>query len=188
MPATGSQTLRVCLRRATDTAHTTLDRTLADFDLTQPRDYARFLAIQLSARAPVETWCDRYAPAELSPPKQAQLLRADIADLEQVRADGLSGTGAVLEAGLEPLAVAWVIAGSSLGNRAMLAGLRKSGASSLPVRFLSDPEMTRFWNSLKPLVERPSSQFDTVSMAASAHAIFALFQARADAWPEAALV
>ena len=48
-----TQNLRNHLRHATAKAHDALDRSMADFDLSDRRSYAGFLTVQLAARAPI---------------------------------------------------------------------------------------------------------------------------------------
>lgn len=179
MQCCGSQTLRDCLRSATDRAHAHLDETMSALDLSSPDDYAHFLAIQLAAREPIELWCSGNCPPELTPPLQSPLIRADLAELGRSSPPTV-GSITALASDLDPLAVAWVVAGSSLGNRAMLGAMTKAGASALPRHFLSDPAMLSFWKTLKPSLELPASAQPPVRMIESAKAVFAVFQHHAD--------
>ncbi|MEX0341168.1 MAG: hypothetical protein AB3N06_01140 [Erythrobacter sp.] len=79
-------------------------------------------------------------------------------------------------AGSDPLGACWVLAGSSLGNRAILARLGKSGLQR-PVAFLSDTRMTAYWKQLRPLLERPHSLPDDRAALAAAQATFSHFNA-----------
>ena len=54
-------------------------------------------------------------------------------------------------------AAAWVLAGSSLGNRSILAQLKKRGgaAAHWPHAFLGDDAMLDFWKALRGRIECP---------------------------------
>lgn len=171
---TGTDDLRQYLREHTAAAHDRLDQGMARFDLAEPRDYAAFLSIQLAARAPIEAWCAAHAPPGLTPPEQAPAIRADLAQL---------GIRNVVDAAplttdfVEPLGVAWALGGSLLGNRAMVAHLRKRVPDTWPVRFLSDDAMTVFWKALRPRLEGPADAETARGAAISAQAVFARFEA-----------
>lgn len=169
-----TQNLRNHLRHATAKAHDALDRSMADFDLSDRRSYAGFLTVQLAARAPIEEWCAAQVPEEFRPPAQAPLIRADLADL------GISAEREAVAPArelTEPLGVAWTLGGSSLGNRAMLAHLRKRTGADWPTAFLADPRMAQFWSALRPRIEQPTDSATASRAAASALAVFARFEA-----------
>ena len=175
------RTLRHALRDACDADHRLLDDSMASLDLAQRADYARFLSIQLAARVGVEVWLERHCPAVIRPPSQRALVAADLAELG---CESVAG-GPAFDApeGADPLGVAWVLAGAHLGNRAMLAGLAKSGKQMPPVRFLSDPAMIDYWARLRPLLERPADPATTRAAIAAAKSVFAHFQALAKSAP-----
>ena len=85
--------------------------------------------------------------------------------------------GHYADAGEVALGVAWVIAGSSLGNRAMLSDLRKRGHEGQPASFLGNEDMAIFWHDFRPRID----SWDGAPQAAvsAAHATFAHFSATA---------
>ena len=184
MRAPQENTIRDGLRATTREAHDALDLSMSRLDLADPEDYACFLAIQLAAREPVEAWCAAHCTPDLRPPAQASLIRADLVELGR-NAPPASSPPKYLPHDLEPLAVAWVMAGSSLGNRTLLARMRKAGASGMPTDFLDDPAMTNFWQGLKPKLDRPAAPGESDRMAESARTIFALFAQEAALLDEA---
>lgn len=170
--------LRTTLRGETRAAHESLDGAMAQLDLADAADYALFLRIQYAARIGVEAWLVRHAPPKLQPPPQAPALAADLQALgEALPLDQplfeLTGDEAAM-------GVAWVIAGSSLGNRAMLADLRKRGHGERPTAFLGNEEMARFWHDFRPRID----SWDGHSQAAvdAAKATFTHFSAIAVAY------
>jgi heme oxygenase (biliverdin-IX-beta and delta-forming) len=174
--------LRVHLRVATMAAHDLLDAAMQEASgWQQPGDYARFLALQYAARTPVEAWLAVHAPEDLVPPQQTPFLAADLAAL-----------GAALPApappltGLSPtpdtaLGVAWVLAGSALGNRAIARQVARIGGGTWPVAFLGDDAMLGFWQALRARIERPAPGIEAAGAAHAAAAIFAHFLAVAAA-------
>jgi heme oxygenase len=161
------------LRTATSEAHDRLDRAMAALDLIQRGDYARFLRVQHAARAPIEAWCQAALPQELLPPSQLALIEADLADLGESSRTASSRPFIANADGA--LGIAWALGGSSLGNRAMLADLRKRGGAALPARFLSDGAMPAFFASLRPKLEQPIDEAAIAGAVAGAHAVFARF-------------
>jgi len=145
---------------------------MSALDLADPQDYALFLNIQLAARAPIERWASRHAEPDLRPPEVVALLKADLA--------ALGITADVPESRFEPgptahaLGLAWAIAGSHLGNRALLARLRERGAA-LPKAFLGDPRMPLFWKRIRPRIEAPATQVPVAGALVAANAVFACF-------------
>lgn len=136
-------------------------------------DYARFLSLQLAARIPVEAWLDQHAPADLRPPPQSDLIASDLAEL------GVEAPAAAPDFAFEDdqdeatcLGAAWVLAGSSLGNRSILAELKRRGepAAQWPHAFLGDDAMLAFWKGLRTRIEQsvPSEQRDAAGRGARA--------------------
>lgn len=176
--AAGAADLRVHLRGATMAAHDLLDAAMqAAAGWHSRADYARFLALQHAARAPVEAWLAAHAPATLHPPPQTPLIAADLAALgaavpppapaPRIAALG-RGAGTVL-------GVAWVLAGSALGNRAIARAVARIGAGAWPVAFLGDGAMLAFWQALRARIERPCGPREAEGAAAAAEAVFAHF-------------
>ncbi|MEL6541697.1 MAG: biliverdin-producing heme oxygenase [Pseudomonadota bacterium] len=171
-----SENLRQTLRKATADAHDRLDgtmRVVAGWSTID--DYTRFLALQYAARKPVEQWIEANAPADLRPPAQSPLIKRDLADLQcELPTDELTFDPPFFN-DHEPqgrhsatLGSAWVLAGSSLGNRAILGEItrlaKREGWPAWPSRFLGDPNMLDFWKRLRSRIEN-AADVDTVLMA-----------------------
>ena len=159
--------------------HDTLDLRVAELRLTEPEDYAEFLLFQYRSRLPVESWAEKEMPRELLPPLQVPLIETDLSAL------GCSVPSRVgdfvLPTGSDPIGAAWALAGSSLGNRAMLNSMRKAGGlrADWPDAFLSDTAMTHFWTGLREKIEQPYSG-DPAAALRAAEAVFARFIAESE--------
>ena len=118
--------------------------------------FARFLKIQYASREFLDAG---FAEQELdflgSPPSQLELLGRDLATLghEPMHAHG----GASFVSPAAALGAAWVISGSSMGNRAMLTQRRKLGREHADA-FLADHRMPAYFRSLLPLL---TGEFDS---------------------------
>ena len=154
------ETLRQHLRGATAAAHDRLDQAMRPpEDWRSNGAYARFLSSQFQARIAVEEWLSDHAPADLTPPEQTSALADDL------RALGAEMPTQRFEFSLEDqgsatmLGAAWVLAGSSLGNRAMHRDMRRAlpEVEQWPDAFLSSTEMTKFWHGLRSRIEAPAS-------------------------------
>lgn len=167
------RTVREYLRDETSPSHDRLDRRLGSVLDGTAAGYAEFLAIQYRARKGIEDWLERSAIPN-APPSQVPLIARDLAalgarlPLSAPRFDGVPAS--------DPLGVCWVLAGSSLGNRAILAQMRKAG-SAFPVTFLSDPSMTDYWQTLRPALAQPVDPIRHSPMLAGAGAVFEHFNA-----------
>ena len=175
--------LRSHLQASTKGIHQRLDRSVSAADLLHPAGYARFLRCQLSARDGIEDWADLHCPALLRPPSTSQLLSEDLADIARDLGEAEHGADATpfsLPAQSDPIGLAWAIAGSHMGNKAMLVRLRKAEASQgiapVPCRFLSDARMTGFWRTLLPRLEEQCSAARAEPAIRAAHAVFARFE------------
>ncbi|MEO0463930.1 MAG: hypothetical protein AAF127_12420 [Pseudomonadota bacterium] len=77
--------------------------------------------------------------------------------------------------------MAWVLAGSSLGNRSILAEVRRTASDNCeagwPARFLSDAAMLAFWKDLRAQIERPASCAEARAASEAATAVFDHFLA-----------
>ena len=181
--------LRSYLRSVTADAHDRLDRTMREKARWETSDgYARFLALQFTARKPLENWIDAHAPAALVPPHQSPLIAGDLLALgaELPSADTLRISHAdTSESAM--LGAAWVLAGSSLGNHAILAEIKRACAPRdvWPHGFLGDDSMRDFWKALRVRIERPAKRRELESARDAAIAVFAHFleTAQADARP-----
>lgn len=174
MQAPHEDSIRQCLRASTREAHDALDASISRLDLADPQDYARFLVIQLAAREPIEAWCATHCAPDLRPPVQSPLIRSDIAGLGR-SSPPATNPAPQLSSNLDPVAVAWVMAGSSLGNRTLLARMRKAGADGMPTTFLADPAMGAFWARLKPELDRPAPPQTRKRLGETAETIFTVF-------------
>ncbi|MEM7779259.1 MAG: biliverdin-producing heme oxygenase [Pseudomonadota bacterium] len=173
--AGSDQTLRQYLRAATAHSHDKLDHAMRDQGgWEQADDYARFLQLQHAARVPVEAWLEAHAPVDLRPPRQTGLIANDLtelganlpssdADFAMDDADDATFLGA-----------AWVLAGSSLGNRSILAELKKRGepAAHWPHAFLGDDAMLAFWKRLRARIEQPVPNDNRDAAGRGARAVF----------------
>jgi heme oxygenase len=175
-----SESLRSHLRAATMAAHDLLDHAMQAASGWQTRaDYARFLALQHAARAPLEDWLAAHASADLRPPPQTCLLAQDLAALGmELPAPAPVLTLSSPDAGTAPgtaLGTAWVLAGSALGNRAIARQVARIGAGQWPVAFLGDDAMMAFWQSLRARIDQPAVPGEAEGATRAADAVFAHF-------------
>lgn len=184
-----SSTLRQSLRQATAHAHDQLDSTMrAVAGWSSLADYTRFLSLQHAARAPVEAWLAAHAPSDLHPPPQTPLIAQDLAQLDHALPHrdvrfSLSRDTTTNSERASALGVAWVLAGSSLGNRAILSEIRRAaqakGWPDWPAAFLGDEAMLSFWKRLRIELEN-STDMEVVEVASrSAASVFDHFIAHA---------
>lgn len=146
----------------------------AAMPLSSTGDYASFLGAQFAARAAMEDAFAATSPGMLGqPPKQTQLIVADLAELGHAAPAPVSAPHLRGEA--RALGAAWVVAGSSLGNRAMLAQRKKVGLSGAD-RFLSDGAMPAYFKQLLDVLESPENHVPLEAVFDGAHAAFALFE------------
>jgi|TARA_R100000049_G_scaffold5356_1_gene16006 heme oxygenase len=173
--------LRARLRTATQDDHQELDDALGRLDLADRHDYACFLRLQSRARIGVESWLARWCPQEWLPPAQTGLIESDLSALGCARADGFEeNIPAFTYASQGPLAwlgAAWVLAGSSLGNRMMERELTSRAPEGWPMQFLRDETMPAYFKALRPLLAS-----DEINPGAerTARAVFAHFSREAD--------
>lgn len=185
--AVPSGNLRATLRAATMAAHDLLDHAMQAASGWQTRnDYARFLALQYAARLPVEQWLAAHAAPGCAPPPQTPLIAADLALLGQplpapARLFTLGRTGPGHVTG-----TAWVLAGSALGNRAIVRQVARVGAGAWPVNFLDDSAMMDFWQGLRARIESAALPADATGATEAAEAVFAHFLAVAQQGENAA--
>ncbi|KLE34907.1 hypothetical protein AAW00_10600 [Aurantiacibacter luteus] len=167
--------MRGYLKARTAGRHDVLDALGAPESFADRGAYCDFLARQFAARLGLEHWVALYCPADLAPPPMAELLADDLA------ANGCAfphypTRHFALPAGADPLGLAWVVAGSHLGNRAMLARLRRE-APGTPAAFLADERMQAFWKALRPRLEAQVSPAEAEGAALAAEAVFDHFLA-----------
>lgn len=162
------------LRQATQAAHQRLDAAAGSLPLESDRDYATFLSAQFIGRVAMEGAFESLAPGEIgAPPKQSSLIASDLRDLGFCVPTG--GTPPRLGDRRAALGAAWVVAGSSLGNRAILSRRRKLGLRRAE-RFLSDDGMPVYFKRLCAVMESPHSCEDLDAATSGAHQAFALFE------------
>ncbi len=175
MPEMGpveSESLRDCLRKGTVEAHDRLDQAVSALDLAKPPAMAAFLRFQYTARAPIEEWLAKHAP-DLALPAMAPLIAGDLAALRHP----LPTTAPFhFPTAAGALGIAWALAGSHLGNRAMLARLRKSDVEDIPVDFLADETMREAWKTLLPQLEAPAIRLEGAQAVTAATAVFRHFE------------
>lgn len=169
MRAEPSGSLRTVLKQRTRPLHDKLDAMLGHAPLDSC-GYVAFLGVQYASRAPIEAWAAVMAP-EIRPPASAPLIAQDLASL------GVPlpcEARFVWPAGADPLGVAWALAGSSLGNRALLHQRRKAGLEG-PDRFLTDPAPVLYFQALLPRLAEavPAARADAA--ARGAEAVFRTF-------------
>lgn len=179
MPARCDQApqLRARLRAATQDSHTSLDNALGRLDLADHSEYACFLRVQARARQGVEQWLARYCPEEWMPPAQGSLLRSDLAALGADWSDTAPPFDHGDEGPVAWIGAAWVLAGSSLGNRMMERDLSARAPAGWPMAFLRDDAMPRYFKALRPLLEGTDINPGAERVAI---AVFTHFQAVAD--------
>lgn len=161
--------LREHLRSHTRRDHEQLDKALASLDLSRQQDYARFLRFHAVARAGIEDWLSRHAPAEACPPQQLSLIEDDLAALGAIPPSSTPAFEAPAE---NWLGVSYVVAGSHLGNRMLL---KQIDATSQPHAFLSGEAMQDYWKHLRPALEESVGGREANENAASARAAFTHF-------------
>lgn len=180
--AAPGESLRTHLRAATMAAHDLLDHAMQAASGWQTReDYARFLGLQHASRAPLESWLAAHAPENLVPPPQTGLIAQDLAQLGMAVPPpaplftiGRPGPGAAL-------GIAWVLAGSALGNKAILRQVARIGSGAWPTTFLGDDGAMAFWQDLRARIERPADAAEAEGATRAAEAVFAHFLGVAEA-------
>lgn len=165
--------LRNQLRQATAKKHTRLDTAFGDLPLSSDRDYADFLLGQYRARKIVGTALAICPPFGIAaPPCQLASLSQDLVDLgNKIRG---AESDLVFATPLVSLGAAWVLAGSSLGNRTIRTRRRKAGLRG-PDRFLSDDSLARYFVELLAILDRSYTVVEVEQAIAGAHATFDVF-------------
>lgn len=144
------------MRAATAHSHDRLDTSMRPAsDWRSREDYGRFLSVQFCARVPVEHWLSSFAPADLRPPEQTHLLVSDLINLGMPIPKAGDALGLEYKGRATAIGVAWVLAGSSLGNKAMLLDMQRTlpQGERWPHYFLGAEAMTEFWKTLRSGVE-----------------------------------
>ena len=166
-------TLRDILRSATVGDHARLDHQLAEIDLARCDDLARFLGIHFAARAGVERWLAANCPPGWEPPVQTPLIAEDLAALGS-RVEDFPAQQFEPGHSADWMGPAYVIAGSHLGNRLLLA---QAGAA-LPCSargFLTGTAMQDYWRRLRTLLSEAPGPDGGADAVAGARATFTHF-------------
>ena len=141
-------------------------------------DYAVFLTAQFAAREAIDRALDAMPPMALAaPPLQTALIENDLRDLGFGAPSRLQGIR--LDDRHEALGAAWVVAGSSLGNRAILARRKKAGLAGAD-RFLADGAMPAYFRQVLEIMETSRSPSALAAAIKGAHKAFALFETAFD--------
>lgn len=172
---TDSPGLRTTLRDKTRDPHDRIDGLMGDLALGPAQDYVRFLEIQYRARVPLERWLAANLLADLVPPASSGLIADDLVALNRP-VPCTNGEFTAPAAG--GLGVAWVVAGSSLGNRTILAQRRRRGLGG-PDGFLSSTQMPAFFKRLLGVMDRSPAARDAGGPIGGAMVAFAWFEATA---------
>lgn len=172
----GMGNLRSLLRMNTRVVHDRLDETLHGGALGDDRAYGQFLAVQLSARCGIESALRTWGGDFPVPPPASHLIRDDLRDLGQAVPPA---TPFVLPEG-GALGACWALAGSSLGNRVLLAERRRRGHTRAS-RFLADPAGAIAFRDLLPFLNHVVPEEDAARAIRGAEAVFATFLAAAAA-------
>ena len=170
----GTDNLRFFLRSATAEAHERLDASMrVASGWGQLEEYASFLGLQHAARNSVEAWLAIHAPPDLLAPAQIPLIARDLSVLGTGVSEGEKFSHPDTSRA-SVLGIVWALAGSSLGNRAILKDVRRAsgGEGVWPEAFLADPAMPAFWSSLRREVERPSDALEAETARRAAIALF----------------
>ena len=198
-PKTARDSLRRHLRAATAEAHDRLDFAMRNASGWAVRDdYIRFLALQLSARRPVESWLAQRAPAHLLPPPQSPLIERDLIAMGEHCCSTLAAIPFQPPAPSDAsvLGVAWVLAGSALGNRSILKEVDRASQeddTAWSTAFLGDPAMLEFWQRLRVRMESPARNEEASAASAAAEGVFSHFircagldpvSTECEPWPE----
>ena len=135
--------------------------------------FARFLTIQYASRELLDAGFAEQKPDHIdAPPSQLDLLDHDLASLghEPVHIPGSASFTTPTAA----LGAAWVVSGSSMGNRAMLAQRRKHGLDHANA-FLADSRMPTYFRTLLPLLAGEFDRIEQDQMIGGATLAFTVF-------------
>lgn len=171
-------TLRDHLRAATSYSHHALDTSMRPAsDWRCPRDYARFLKSQYNARVSVECWLSMFAPAQLKPPEQTPFLARDLFQLGEKFSLDHQPFDLDYRSEATAIGVAWVLAGSSLGNRAMMGDMARvlGEGATWPHQFLGNHGMTIFWKALRTRINARIDEAEATEATRAATQVFEHF-------------
>ena len=167
-------TLRDYLRQEPEADHRKIDTAFGQLDLTKPNDLAHFLRAHFLALSLLEPFLRN--AAELPPmDSRLHLIQADLVIL----GDRCPELPAREVAALHPLGAAYVVAGSSLGQRVLRRHWARSGDPDVRQagRFLGDDSLTPYWKALQSELAQPSHERpDTPAILEAARRTFALYE------------
>ncbi len=146
----------------------------AGMPLAGDASYTVFLRAQGEVRMVLDDAFACHPPLGLpAPPTQVMLIEAD---LEELGAQGVTcGSPIRFANGYKSLGAAWVVSGSSLGNRAMLAQRRRSGHETAHA-FFSDPAMPEYFKRVAATLETPFTEPECEQICKGANLAFGLFE------------
>jgi len=170
---------RFALRDATAEAHARLDSLYTRLDLADPADYATFLTSHAAAFIPVEDALADAGAETLVPgwaaTRRADALRADLAEMAIEVPPPAPRPSFLNDA--QVLGALYVVEGSRLGGAVLIRSVK----AGLPTRFLT-PGNPALWRAFTAkLDEQLSSAALLDDAAASATAVFGLFERAARA-------
>ena len=162
---------RFALKSATDEAHERLDALIAQLDLSDPDDHARFLRIHSAVLPSLEDALERGGLDAILPRwrdhRRTQALDADLAAIGSGRAEPVPLPA--LDSIPAMLGAAYVLEGSRLGGQ-VLAGQVGAG---LPCKFLGERGNIAPWPTLIAALDRLlKSEVDLDQAKATAHQVF----------------
>lgn len=174
MPAHGEPTLRQELRKATHDIHSRLDDAIGNWPIDSAKSYAHFLTLQFRVRSGVEAALETSPPSPLAtPPPQSALIAHDLAELStavpaKIPAFEFSNSS-------QSIGAAWVLAGASLGNKAILVRRCKAGISGAD-RFLADAALPTYFRDMLNYLDQPRNMQTTADAISGATMVFAAFE------------
>ena len=136
------------------------------------------IGLQHAARHSVEAWLAVHAPPDLLAPAQTPLIARDLSVLGTGVSEGEKFSHPDTSRA-SVLGIVWALAGSSLGNRAILKDVRRAARDDAqwPASFLADDVMLAFWSTLRRQIERPANADEAEAARRSASALFEHFTA-----------
>ncbi len=171
--------LRARLRAETRAAHERVDAAFARFDLRERDSYAAFLtahaAVLPALEAAVQADAMRWLP-DWPARRRTPALRGDLKILgrpaPEPAATNFGGSA-------ENLGALYVLEGSRLGSRLLVAQVREAGdpAVRAATAYLAHGDARRLWPSFLEVLEREGAE--PAAVTAGAAAAFALFEAAA---------
>ncbi|MDG6077956.1 hypothetical protein E3U23_01930 [Erythrobacter litoralis] len=177
MQQLATEKLRDALRRHTREEHDRLDATLGDLPVRNDAQYTRFLRIQYRARKPIEAWFERLDDdAIAAPPPQCGLIAEDLRVLD-IPTPNVQAPFELDKSGW--IGAAWVLAGSSLGNRMLLKQRRRRDLDG-PVGFLASEDMAAYFHKMLSFLQKSHSSEHQQNAIEGAKAVFARFESVAE--------